>query len=141
MKLILLAAILFAMSVKGQDIPCGTTAIIIRNVTFNNVCMVLLDSGYSIDKKDADLQTVSTQPRRYPKRFKATYVVNVRVKDSVAYFTTTFSAPADGSILRNEPSIYECKKNGKPIDNIFTYPFRLLDSFLRAFGKVEYKLK
>jgi hypothetical protein len=141
MRLILLAIILFAASAKAQDVPCGATTIVVRNISFNSICSTLLDSGYLLDRKDADLQTVSTQPRAYPKRFSATYVINVRVKDSAAYFTTTFTAPKDGSIVRNEPSTYKCKKNGKPIDNIFTYPFMLLDSFVKGLGKVEYNIK
>lgn len=138
MRLILLAMVLLTASAKAQDIPCGTTTIVVHNVSFKNICSSLLDSGYLLDGKDADMQTVSTQPRAYPKRFSATFVINVRVKDSAAHFTTTFTAPKDGSIVRNEPSTFKCKKNGKPIDNIFTYPFILLDSFVRGLGKVEY---
>lgn len=139
MRLILLTAILFATSVKGQDIPCGANTIIAHDVTFNAVCTSLLDSGYIIDKRDSEIQTVSTQPRAYPKRFSATYVINIRLKDSAAYFTVTFTAPKDGSIVRNEPSMYKCKKNGKPIDNIFTYPFTLVNSFVQGLGKVTYR--
>lgn len=138
MKFLLLAMALITLSAKGQDIPCHANTIIVPAVSFNKVCTALLDSGYIIDKKDNDLQTASTQPRSYPKRFSATYVINVRMKDSAAYFTTTFTAPKDGSIVKNEPSTYKCKKNGKPIDNIFTYPFMLVNSFARGLGKVTY---
>lgn len=140
MRLILFCLFLIAVSAQGQNIPCGASTIIVHNVSFKSVCNSLLDSGYSIDRKDNDLQTVSTQPRACPKRFSATYVIHARIKDSAVHFTVTFNAPKDGSIVRNEPSIYKCKKNGKPIDNIFTYPFTLLDSFAGTFGdKREYK--
>jgi hypothetical protein len=139
MKFLLLAIALITLSAKGQDIPCHANTIILPAVSFNKVCTALLDSGYIIDKKDNDLLTASTQPRSYPKRFSATYVINVRMKDSAAYFTVMFNAPKDGSIVKNEPSIYKCKKNGKPVDNIFTYPFWLVNSFAIGLGKVEYK--
>lgn len=136
MRLILLTTLLLiATSIKAQDILCGAKTITVHNVSFTKVCNSLLDSGYLLERKDNDLQTVSTQARAYPKRFSATYVINVRVIDSVANFTVTFNAPKDGSIVRNEPSVYKCKKNGKPIDNIFTYPFTLVNSFIKGFGK------
>ena len=140
MRLISAIIILLGSYAHAQIIPCSTTTITVKGATFSQICNSLLDSGYVIDKKDSDLRTVSTQPRAYPSRFNATYVIGVRVKDSVAYFKTTFNAPSDGSIVRNEPVIYKCKKNGKPIDNIFTYPFRIVDSFVKGLGlAIDYK--
>lgn len=135
MKLLLAITLLLTYSAYAQDIPCGTNTIVMKGITFRQVCVTLLDSGYVIDKKDSELQTVTTQPRRYPKRFNASYIISCRVKDSSAYFTVTFNAPPDGGIVRNEPSTYQCKKSGRPIDNIFTYPFMLLNSFVKGFGK------
>ena len=39
--------------------------LIVKNVGFNQVCNALLDSGYTIDKKDNDLQTVKTELKSY----------------------------------------------------------------------------
>jgi hypothetical protein len=140
MKLIYLAALLLPFYVKAQNIQCGATTIAVPGLSFKQVCVSLLESGYIIDKKDNDLETVSTQSRHYPKRYSATYIIHARIKDSTAYFTVTFTAPTDGSIVKNEPSIFKYTKKGKPIDNIFTYPFAIVGYFVKGFRRpVEYK--
>lgn len=140
-KLLLAIALFLSLKLTAQNIPCGTTAISLKGVDFKSVCLSLLDSGYIIDKKDTELRTVSTAPRRLPSRYNATYTIYARFKDSLAIFSVTFNAPSDGSIVRNEPSIYKCKKNGKFIDNIFTYPFILLNQFVKGLGQVAYITK
>ncbi len=68
----------------------GDKTIIVKGVSFMEVCTNLLDKGYSIDKKDTELQTVKTEETQYPKFWNAKYRINVRVKDSVAYISGTF---------------------------------------------------
>ena len=71
----------------------------VKGVSFKDVCNRLLDSGYSIQTKDNDLERVRTEPEQYPKYWNAIYVVNVRVKDSVAYISGTLTAPPQGGLL------------------------------------------
>lgn len=60
----------------------------VKGVDFLQVCNVLLDAGYVIEKKDNDLQTVKTEFR--PGKDKNRYMnlcLIIRVKDSVAIIT------------------------------------------------------
>lgn len=121
---------------QQNDIPANANTIIVKGVTFKSVCMSLLDSGYVIDKKDNDLETVSTLPKEYPKMYNAVYIVNVRVKDSIAYFTGTFTAPPGGGLFFNEPITNHCNKKGKPYPKSFSrYPFMLVNTFVTCFNK------
>lgn len=135
--------LLIAVKSQGQqrsDIPANANTIIIKGVTFKQVCMSLLDSSYVIDKKDNDLETVSTKAKDFPKLWNAEYVINVRVKDSAAYFTATFTAPPGGGLFYNETAYNHCKKNGQPYPkSMARYPFMLMNTFITCFNKnIEY---
>jgi hypothetical protein len=104
------------------------------------VCNALLDSGYVIDKKDNDLLTVSTMQKAYPKLWNAKYAISIRVKDSAAFITGTFTG-ANGELFKDDPVEYLENKKGKPYDKgLLTYPFLLINNFALGFGKeIEYK--
>ena len=88
---------------------------------FLEVCNALLDSGYLISKKDNDLQTASTESKQFPRYWNATYIVKVRVKDSVAYISAAITAPPGGGLYFNEPASYDCKLKRKPFPkSLFT---------------------
>ena len=81
MKYLFLFIPLFSFCQK--EIPIGTNTIKVTGVTFKEIANSLLDSGYTVEKKDNDLQTITTDPRPYKNYLH--YYVYVRVKDSVAY--------------------------------------------------------
>ena len=141
MKTITLLFILIASNTFGQ-IPSKANVIAVTGLTFNQVCNALLDSGYSIAIKDNDLQTVRTEPRDYPKLWSAKYVLNVRVKDTVAYFSGTFTA-AGGEIWKDDPIYNHTNKKGTPYPkSLIGYPFIIMNMFALAFNQpVEYLIK
>jgi len=120
----------------SQTIPKEANIIIVKPVGFTELCNALLDSGYTIDKKDNELQTARTEPRHYPKLWNATYIVNIRVKDSIAYISGTVTAPPEGGLFKNEPLFYQTKGNGKIAPkSLFTVPFMLLNNLALAFNR------
>lgn len=137
---VLIVCLVSATKVFSQEIAPNANTIIIKGVTFKQVCMSLLDSGFVIDKKDSDFETVSTKPKEFPKLWNAEYLINVRVKDSVAYISGLFSAPPGGGLFYNSPVYNHCKKNGQPHPkSLARYPFMLINSFAKCFGKpLEY---
>ena len=95
------------------------------------VCNTLLDSGYIIEKKDNELQTARTEVREYPYLWNATYYINVRVKDSVAYISSYFWGP-DGF----SQSSYLTNKAGKPqVKHLYVIPFLLIKRIAESFNK------
>ncbi len=136
MKMILALLLLTPFFCFSQNIPSGVNTILVKNIGFNEICNALLDSGYSIEKKDVELQTVRTETRQYPKLWNATYKVNIRVKDSVAYISATFTSPPEGGLFKDEPVINHTNNKGvtfkKSIDG---YIFLLLNDFALAFKR------
>ena len=101
------------------------------------MCNALLDSGYVIDKKDNDLQTVRTEVKDYPKYWNASYIINIRVKDSTAYITGTFTAPGrEGGLFKDEPIVNIVNKKGEPVKKSLSgHAFSLLSEFAFSFKK------
>lgn len=147
---VLIIIFFLPFAAAGQVLPNANT-IIVKGVGFGQVCNALLDSGYVIDKKDNDLQTVRTESKEYPKMYNAAYKISVRVKDSVAYITGTFIAPYDqfltpaagksDPLFNNDPVYYHCNKKGKPYPkSLAGYPFLLINNWAKCFGKeLEYQ--
>lgn len=123
-----------------SQIPPKAKTIVVKGVSFNEVCNKLLDSGYSIDKKDTELQTVRTEERQYPKYWNAKYRINVRVKDSIAIFSGTFTG-ADGGLFKDEPVYYHTNNKGKQYPkSLIGYPFLIINDLVKSFNKpIEYK--
>ena len=136
MKKVLLLLFIIPVFCNAQNIPSNVNTILVKNVRFIDVCNALLDSGYTIEKKDNDLQTVETAIRQYPKYWNATYVVHVRIKDSTAYFSATYTASPGGGLFYNEPVVNLTNKKGitfkKSADG---YIFLLLNDFALSFNK------
>jgi len=110
----------------------------LRPVSFNQVANALLDAGYLIDKKDNDLQTLKTEAKQFPKYWDAKYVINIRVKDSVAYITGRIHA---ATIFTDDPSYYQTNNKGALFEKgLFGYPFSLMIDFAKSLGgTIEYK--
>lgn len=146
---IIITIMLCSCFVSGQQ--KGDNLIIVKGVSFMQVCNALLDSGYSIEKKDDQLQTVKTEFKEYPSKFNGAYFMEVRVKDSVAYIKGKFSAPWSKSILapnvdrrdpffNQEKVVYDCNKNGRPVINLMSYPFSFINSLAKSLnGEIAYK--
>lgn len=142
-----LAAIAFMICyffAQGQNVLPKANVIVVKGVGFKQVCNALLDSGYIIERKDNDLQTARTEHKMYPKYWDATYSIDIRVKDSVAYFTAKFTSPSDGKGLFKDEPVYNLV-NGKGVTHsksLVAYPFTLIQRFTQGFGKpVEYLKK
>lgn len=143
--------ILFPVLCTAQ-IPRNANTIIVKGVSFSEVCSQLLDKGYSIDKKDDQLQTVRTEPKKYPKYWNAAYKINIRVKDSLAYISATFTAPYENPLTpaankqeplwNNDPVTNRTNNKGKPQSkSLEGYAFSLVNEFALSFNKpVEYSL-
>lgn len=142
--LVFMPAIVFAQ-------PKDAKTIIVKNVTFTEVCSQLLDKGYAIEKKDDQLQTVRTEPKKYT-TWNAAYVINIRVKDSTAFITATFTAPYENPLTsnaakqeplwNNEPVYNRTNKKGVPQSKSMQgYAFKAVNEFALSFNKpVEYSL-
>lgn len=149
MKLLLLLVIAPIM-LFGQA-PKDAKTIIVKNVTFNEVCSQLLDKGYLIEKKDDQLQTVRTEAKKYT-TWNAAYIVNIRIKDSVAFITATFTAPFANPLTsnaakqeplwNNEPVYNRTNKKGvAQSKSLQGYAFKSINEFALSFNKpVEYSL-
>lgn len=132
------------------QIPNKANTIVVKGVTFDEVCSALLDKGYFIEKKNEGLGTVKTEIRVYPKRYNAAYIVNVRIKDSAAYFSGTFTAPYEQPftsaaskmepLWNNDPVVATVNKKGElNAKSLQGYPFSLIDELAKSFGRpVEY---
>jgi hypothetical protein len=128
------------------QIPGNAKVIVVKNVTFPEACSQLLDKGYSIEKKDDQLQTVRTEAKVYPKYWNAAYKIDIRMKDSAAYITATYTSPYENTsdndrrFWKNESVYYHTNKNGKPFPKSLPgYAFGLVNEFALSFGKsVEY---
>lgn len=143
----------FLGKTQVNTIPQKSNTILIKGVTFQEVCNKLLDSGYVIEKKDNDLQTIRTEFKEYPKSYNAAYKISVRVKDSIAFMTVNFTAPYDQWLTKaankidplwnNERSYYQENKKGKVYSkNIYVQPFLWINLLALSFGKpVEYKIQ
>lgn len=136
MKYFLFLLFLLPSITNGQNIPADANTIVVKNVTFTEICNALLDSGYVIDKKDSELQTVRTEARQYPKYWNATYKVNVRVKDSAAYISATFTAPPEGGLFKDEIVTNQTNKKGATFKKgMWGYIFLLINDFALSFKK------
>ena len=93
----------------SQDIPKNAETIVIKGVSFLDMCNRLLDSGYVIATKDNDLQTVTTVKKEYPRYWNGTYYITIRVKDSAAMLKVLYEMP-----LGNGTGFYLVNKKGKP---------------------------
>lgn len=137
----IIISLLIIMSTKAISQTKGDNAILIKGVGFLEVCNMLLDSGNVIENKDNELQTAITAPRQYPKYWNATYKIHIRVKDSIAYIGSTYTAPPEGGLFRNEPTEYLVNKKGKPANKSLSgYAFVIIDWFAAGFNiEVQYK--
>lgn len=138
MKKILVALILipfWGISQNNND-----NIIKVKGVDFIQVANALLDSGYYIEKKDSELLTIKTEAKQYPQFWNAMYTINIRIKDSTAYISGTFTAPPDGSLFKDET--ITCLKNKKGIlqtKSLSGYAFSLLDTFAKSLkGEISY---
>jgi hypothetical protein len=132
---ILLLAWILVLPALGQAIPPKVNTIIVTGVTFSEVCNALLDARYAIDRKDSDLQTIRTEAKAYPKYWNATYIINVRVKDSTAYITGTATV-ADGQLFKDEPIYNQTDRKGATQPkSMFGYAFLLLNEFAQSFKR------
>jgi hypothetical protein len=142
MKLLYVLILLAPIYCNAQNIPSEVNTILVKNVKFIDVCNALLDSGYTIEKKDNDLQTVETSIKQYPKLWNATYVVHVRVKDSTAYFSVTYTAPPNGGLFKNETASNLTNKKGVTLKkSLDGYIFLLLNDFALSFKRETRYLK
>lgn len=148
----LFSFLFFVSATSFSQIPRDASVVIVKGVTFNQVCSALLDSGYRIESRDIEMQTVKTENKLFPIAWNAAYRIHVRVKDSTAYLSGTFTAPYSTAIfgsntkdpLFKDDPVYnltnnkgETKKKSLP-----AVPFMEVNKFALSFGKpVEYMVQ
>lgn len=141
MRIILIIIIVFTHSIicYCQTIPPNANTIIVKNISFMQICNALLDAGYTIEKKDNELQTARTEPKAYPKYWNGKYRINVRVVDSVAFLSGTFTL-GGGELFKDDPIYHHTNKKGKPYPKSgIGYPFILLNDFAKSLKReIEY---
>lgn len=151
----LLAISSLNISICAQEPPPKAKTIIVKGINYSQILEILLDKKIEIEKRDAELQTVRTGPIVYPRYYNGAYKMDIRVKDSTAYFSGLWVAPYEtqfasllvGSHINdpkwdNSQFIYNrCDRKGRPLKkSIDGYPFWLMVDFVKSLGKeVEYK--
>lgn len=106
----------------SRHIPKDVTTIFVKNVTFKNACDALLDAGLEIDKKDNELETVTTLFKKIEGAILGQAwepVITIRIKDNNAIITQRYFA---GDFFGWQPGMYQ-EKNGKPKQNAVVYAF------------------
>ena len=149
-RLFIILLVLAPFTSFTQSIPNKANLIKVKVLSFSQVCNTLLDSGYTIEKRDVDLQTVSTEMREYSKSYNAAYKIRVRVKDSVAYISAAFTAPwwdpFTKSASKTDPlwkdvrSVYLVDNKGRQKSKtLHYYPFQKMVRIAEALGgSIEY---
>jgi hypothetical protein len=142
--------LLFSPVFSFGQAPKDANTIIVEGVSFNDICIKILESGYGFEQKDKELQYLRTEPILYKKYWNGAYKINVRVKDSVAYFTGIAKVPYDTDVLgigrgvnnkdrawSNSDRIrYQTNKKGQPLyKSAACHPFLLMNDFVKSFGK------
>lgn len=138
----------FYVEISAQ-IPKDANVIIVKGVAYEEVLNKLLDSGYKIETRDKELKTAKTENKVYPSSWNAAYRIHVRMKDTIAYLSGTFTAPYSSAIfgsndkdpLFKDDPVYnlsnnkgETKKKSLP-----GMPFLWINRLALSFGKpVEY---
>jgi len=150
----LLLFFLFPLCAKSQTIPPKANVIIVKNVSFLEMCNSLLDAGYGIEKKDPELQIVQTEPIRYPKYYNGAYKIKIRIKDSTAYVSGIYQCPYEtqftslllgtniqpGKWDNKDRIFHHTNKKGQTLTkSIPGYPFLLMNDFAESLNKtIEY---
>jgi hypothetical protein len=135
MKLLIFLACLLPYALKSQNILPDANTIIVKGVSFTQVCNALLDSGWAIEKKDNELQTVKTEFKPYPRLWNGVFCITVRVKDSIAYIGGLFTI-AGGQLFKNEKAFNQTNRKGETHKkSASAYPFLLINQWARVFNK------
>lgn len=145
----------FPISVLAQEIPPKAKVIVIKNMGYQQVLDALLTKGYEIESRDAELKTVRTGAIVYPRYWNGAYKINVRVKDSVAYFSGIYLCPYETQLTSllvgvklneakwdNNHFIYNrTNKKGQPqVKSMEGYPFWLMNDFVKTLStEIEYR--
>lgn len=146
---LLLPVIGFAQS--EQLPPKKANLVIVKGVSFQQVCQQLVDLGYNIEKKDNDLHTVRTEYKEYTKSFNAAYRLNIRVKDSTAYIAGQYCAPwwrpgtnnNQDRLWQDSPAFNTPNRKGEMNPKTMQgYAFGKMNDFAIALnGQIEYKVE
>ena len=102
--------------------------IYVHNSDFKKVCNAVLDAGFTIDKKDNELQTIETKE---PKDNVWIPILFIRIKDSITiikpkYYTHIGNMWGDGTYKQN--------KKGKPRQNAIVHAFLQAYKVARLIG-------
>src|SRR5690606_31776840 len=68
-----------------STIAKDATTIKVYGVGYRELCLALLDSNYTFERRDEDLQTFKTVMRDHKKYWDCSYSIEGRFKDSVAF--------------------------------------------------------
>lgn len=147
--LIILSINIYSICAFTQTIPKDANLMKVKGISFLQVCNLLLDSGYIIEKKDNELQTVKTEIKEYAKSFNGAFYLQIRVKDSIAFIRAYFTAPWWDPFTRaanktdrlwtNELACYTTNNKGKFRNTLYSYPFvQMIELFKGVCNNCEY---
>lgn len=119
-----------------QSIPPKANTIVLKAVSFNQVCTSLVEKGYQIEAKDSALQTIRTVPQRFENTYGANQILFIRLKDSTAIITSTYNNDSGN----NYPVYNDAGSNGKTRRSLPGKAFTKMNEFALSLNKpVEYK--
>lgn len=84
---VMVFSLLLTTNALTQEIPKGANQIIVKGVSYDDLLNRLLDNGFAIQRKDAELKTVRTEFKKLTAKGSVSYFLDARVKDSVAVIT------------------------------------------------------
>jgi hypothetical protein len=133
--LLFLITIIFCSICSYSQVPKKANTIVVNNVSLKEAMDTLLNHNFFFDKVDSNNQTLTTQPKKIK---GLTYVFNIRVQDSIAYFSGRVNDNI--KFMDIEPSYSEITNTGMK-GSLIRDAFNYLDKLAHYFNKpVEYKI-
>ena len=112
----------------SRHIPNGSTTITVSGITFAEMCNAVLDAGLTIDRKDNDLQTLSTT---FSKKEVWEPVIFIRVKDNIAVLRSEIYS----DFLGFQNSYYKEKRNRRVVQNAYMNGFMTIYKIAKSLNK------
>lgn len=124
-----------------SSIPNGATTIKMIGVNYKEFCLALLDSNYSFENRDSELETFKTNLRDYKKDWNCSYSIEGRFRDSIGILKFRLK---DNPIFfkyaqwqRNKKKYHERHLYNYPFIEVLSLCRRMTDKFEFIVEKLE----
>ena len=116
----------------SRHIPENAKVIYINNSDFKSACNAILDQGFTIDKKDNELQFAETiHPGLNEALPEWKPIITLRIKDG----RTILRAKIFSSVYKDYIEAFNrSNKNGKPQKNAYVYAFMMCYKIAKSLG-------